>query len=526
MSPNSSISVLQLLQHQLSEAHARNEATRAYHSQGELIEVPGMGKALSSAYEQLRNAAEYAEEHLLLQRAIRRFYHRSLSFFTHKTPEKLGEELILELTQAGYLQNKTYGHHVAVQINSLIEHAMDTYWAMRKSHVGREKAADWTLEELSVTTEELLNPHFQLNAIAYTAYYHYLQIIPRDAYISSAHDAEKYEICLYIAVHQALLKSDIAIVRHALIHMYNQNPADLVQYVTFNTHITELYTSPLTERLQRAVSRAGAPFRVLRSLAESHPTLHEVVHDRDLFMHSYDHQVRKEYKDLTNRLNKGILRSIAFIFITKVIIGLGVEIPYDLIFVGSIAFIPLAINLCIPPLYMASLKVGLRTPSRDNAAALNDYMDKALYAPEATQGLFTPTGIKAVSDGTKALYGILFFIPLGITLYVLSLLHFNIVQTVIFFVFLSTASFLGFRLARMIRELELVAKQRNIISTLRDFFYLPFILVGQWLSRNYAKVNAVAFVLDMAIELPLKTMMRLIRQWTRFLNEKHDELVG
>jgi len=76
----------------------------------------------------------------------------------------------------------------------------------------------------------------------------------------------------------------------------------------------------------------------------------------------------------------------------------------------------------------------------------------------------------------------------------------------------------------MIRELELVVKQQSIISTVRDFFYLPFILVGQWLSSKYAKINAVAFILDMAIELPMKTMMRLTRQWTRFLNEKHDEL--
>lgn len=527
MSPSSSISVLQLLQHQLQEAHNRNEATRAYNAQGELIHVPGMGKAISSAYEQLRNAAEYTEEHLLLQRAVRRFYHRSLSFFSHKhIAPSLGEELILELTQAGYLQNNSYGKHVATQIYQLVDNSMHTYWAMRDAHVGREKAADWTLDELSVTTEEMLNPHYQLNAVAYSAYHHYMQVIPRDVYTLSPQDAEQYEICLYIAVQQALLKSDIALVRHTLLQMYQQTPADLNQYITFNTHVSSLYVSPLTERLQRAVSRAGAPMRVLKSLAEAHPTLHEMIGDRDLFMTAYDHQVRKEYKDLTRRLNKGIIKSIAFIFITKVIIGLGVEVPYDLIFVGSVAMLPLIINLAVPPLYMAGLKLGLRTPSAANATALNEYIERVLYQPDALEGLYTPANVKSVSATTKLLYSILFMIPFAITLYILSLLHFNVVQGVIFFVFLSTASFLGFRLARMIRELELLVKQRSIISTLRDFFYLPFILVGQWLSRNYAKVNAVAFILDMAIELPMKTMLRLFRQWKHFLNEKHDELVG
>jgi len=99
------------------------------------------------------------------------------------------------------------------------------------------------------------------------------------------------------------------------------------------------------------------------------------------------------------------------------------------------------------------------------------------------------------------------------------------VQAVIFFVFLSTASFLGFRLSTMVRELE-VLSSTNTLSAIRDFFYLPFILVGQWLSSKYARINAVAFVLDIAIELPLKTVLRLIRQWARFINEKHDQLLG
>jgi hypothetical protein len=77
----------------------------------------------------------------------------------------------------------------------------------------------------------------------------------------------------------------------------------------------------------------------------------------------------------------------------------------------------------------------------------------------------------------------------------------------------------------MIRDLELASEQQNMFLALRDFFYLPFVMVGQWISRKYAKVNVVAHILDIAIELPLKTFLRLLRQWTKFLNEKHDELM-
>jgi hypothetical protein len=63
-----------------------------------------------------------------------------------------------------------------------------------------------------------------------------------------------------------------------------------------------------------------------------------------------------------------------------------------------------------------------------------------------------------------------------------------------------------------------------LLSSLRDTFYLPFILVGQWLSRKYGDINLVARFLDLAIELPLKTILRQLRLWIRFLNEKREEL--
>lgn len=516
--------LLPLLTHSLAEAYHRNETTHTYNSQGPLVEVPGMGTTLSSAYEQLRNAAEYTEEHLLLQRAIRRFYHRSLSFLLKKQHvPNLGEELIVELTQAGYLQNSSYGLHVANLLQQHIDWQMQTFWAMRDAHVGREKATEWVLDELSVTTEEILNPHYQLVAVADAAYQHYMQILQREAYVNDQVNAQQYDICLYIATHQALLKSDMASIRHALITMYQQTPQDLAAYIQFNQQVRALYLAPLTEKLQRTINRHGAPLRVLKSLADSNRHLAVLLHDQTGFMDAYRQQVSKEYKELKKRLSKGIVKSIAFIFITKMVIGLGVEVPYDLIFYGSVAALPLAINLLVPPLYMASLKLGLRTPSRANADALSEYIERILYTNDSVQS-YLATSVKQISGAAKIAYGVLFLIPFAITVYILTLLGFNAMQGVIFFVFLSTASFLGFRLARMIRELELITKQRGLISAIRDFFYLPFILVGQWISRNYAKVNAVAFVLDMAIELPMKTMMRLFRQWTRFLNEKHDQL--
>lgn len=527
MSPtNSSPSLLHMLQQQLDAARAHDASIRAQNTQGSIIQVPGTGKAISSAYEQLRNAAENAEEHLLLQRAIKRFFNRNFSFFTkrHGQVGNVGYELIVELTQAGYIHSGDYGTETAERIRTLAEDYMHTYGQLREAHVPRDDAIDWVLSILSVEVEGILSPHSRSSALAYTAYQHYLQILPKDTFATNPEEAEKFEISLYVAVHQALLKSDIGIVRHDLMRMYKQTPQHLAAFIQFNRTVNDLYLSNFTHRLKRVVSKYGAPLRILKSMTEDRDDLPELLQHRENFLDTFERQTQHEYKQVNSRLNKGIIRSVIFLLMTKVVIGVGIEVPYDLIVVGQVALLPLIINLLFPPLYMASLKLGLKVPSLANAHALREYIDKAVYGNEAA---VTPTlrdAVRTVSNFSKWLYAVLFLIPFAVMLYALKLLDFNIVQAIIFFTFLSTASFLGFRLSRMIRELEIVTHQSNFLATIRDFFYLPFILVGQWLSGKYAKINAVGYFLDIAIELPLKTVLKLVRQWTRFLHEKHEEL--
>jgi hypothetical protein len=107
----------------------------------------------------------------------------------------------------------------------------------------------------------------------------------------------------------------------------------------------------------------------------------------------------------------------------------------------------------------------------------------------------------------------------------LAALGFNIIQGVIFFIFLSTASFLGYRLTLQIKELEIVNTNQGIVALIRDFLYAPFIFAGKRISYRFSRLNIIAQILDVAIELPLKTMLKLVRQWIIFLNNKKDELL-
>lgn len=514
---------LESLRKQLETARSYDAAVKKHSSRGEHLDIPGTGKTISSAYEQLRNAAEYAEGRIILQRAIKRIYKRLLFVVKHQ-PEKVGHELITELILSGYLKEGRYGSATAESVSQLAIEYMGIYHQLRNSHVSSNQAHEWVLSALSVRTEDLLKPYAYNLALTTFAYEHFLKQLPKSHIIGRHHELEQdYDIHLYVAVHQALLKSSIDVVRTDLLRLFCPDTSDIVLYAQWNERVDRLFTSPFTQRLKRLVSKNGAPFRILKGLIDDNPKLPDILQDQEAFMDAFGNQITKEYANTDRRLNKGLLKSIAFIFITKTIIGMGIEVPYDLLAYGAVAVLPLTINLLFPPLYMASIRLGISMPSSTDARATLHYIEDLLYS-DTPVVLNLKERNKPYTFFDKLTSFILFLVPLAITTYLLQRLDFNSLQMMIFFVFFSTASFLGFRLSSIVRELKMSRPKASLASLFLDFYYLPFIQLGQWLAGKYAKINIVGEFLDLAIELPLKTVLSTIRVWIKFMNEKYDEL--
>jgi len=508
------------LHEQLTKARQLDDTRTRQARSGEIIHPSKVGQTIANMYEQLRNAAELADDNIALQRAIKRFYKRTL-FITHYKFDRVGQELLIELILSGYIQEGSVGEHATQMITELVTRHAGLYRTLRSADITQKKAMNWTLAVLSVKTYNLLLPDMQDLVTTGYCFEYFYEELPSDTFIETEIEKDMYRDALYVATHQALQRSDIDAVRTYLLEAHTLDGTDLVEYIHWNNYTDELYTAPLTLRLRRAISRNGAPFRVLRSLVLSKPPL-ETFTNRDLFLQAYNAQIQGELARLNKRLNTGIIKSIIFLLITKVIIGLGVEVPFDLYMYDAIAAIPLTINLLFPPLYMASIRLGLTMPSAQSAQRTTNFIDDLLFSTTAP----TPKLPRKPSKRKRARlgYAILFPVPFVITYFILNALHFNPLQMVIFIMFFSTASFLGYRLSLMVRELRMVASESSVYSILRDLFYLPYILLGQWLAGRYAQINVIGQVLDLIIELPLKTVLSLIRQWIHFLNERHDEL--
>jgi hypothetical protein len=387
------------------------------------------------------------------------------------------------------------------------------------SHAKYGKEA-WTLSVLAVEVEQLLSSDLKRDVFTQFAYDYFIQTIDQEKLFGKP--VADFEIALFVAVYRALLKSDPATIRTALLRRYQQRPGTGA-YAQTNEMIDRILASNTADKVYRLVSRRGAPFRILWRLIDEHESAAQLLSSRDNFLSAYDTQIENEYRQIDKRINKGIIKSVIFLIITKVLIGVSIEVPYDYVMHGMILWLPLAINLLFPPLYMILLRFTLRLPGSANTQALTDTIDDLLYGDKHSIALShkASTGFGLAFNTAYAVFFVLVFG--GIALWLMTI-GFSLLHLLIFFVFLSTASFLGFRLSRQIRELEVVEGQQSGITMLRDLLYIPFVVVGRWMSERYARVNLVAMILDMVIELPLKTILNLVRQWGSFITSKKDEL--
>ena len=487
------------------------------------VNVVGAGGMLTAAYEQLRNAAENTEEHLLLQNAIRRFFKQSFIVRDEALVRKSGEELVVELTFAGYMPNDSVSRDQIKEISKL---AVAHYAAYEKLIANRtinlDRSSAWVLETLSVLVANVLVDHANDHAFINFAYEYFESAIPRAALRSTS--ADEYGAVLYVAIQQSLMKSDVARVRAGLLTRYGVTVDLLDNFVAFNQKIDKMLRGAAVDELHRIVDRQGAPLRIIRHMIETQDDFPKLLQKREVFLDEFEHQVNREYSSIMSRINRAILRSVIFLVITKFLIGIAIEVPYDLWVHGQIEWLVLMINLFFPPVYMVLLRLTLKVPGYANTEALIKRADQMIYGDDDATLVRRRLSGPTYGPMFSIMYGVVSLAVFALTTWLLTLIGFSAVHIAIFFVFFSAASFLGFRLSRLIRDLEIVRSASNGFTFVRDTLYLPFVVAGRWMSDKYAQVNIVSMVLDMLIELPLKTILRKIRQWAAFIDDRKDNI--
>lgn len=483
-------------------------------------------------YERARNAIEFREEHLIRRAAIERVLKRR--FVLNEEGKNVAEPLIRELLWARYLQNLTIPETKIPSVQQII----DKYLFLRREIVPGRPAKvqanldQFILEILTCEIEETLSPAPEREGFNNFVY----QSLVSQIDLSDKKLNEEKNILLYTAVEQGLAKSDSPLIRYHLTRILlpeligpsvTHAQAALPHFMQIHNHIEDTLKNGVVEKLRRFVKRNAAPYLILRDLIEFYPKeIRTLLKSPEQLKYKVDEVCRKRYAGTRAKLTRAGVRSIIYIFLTKMVFALLLEIPIDRYIQHRIDYLPLTINMVFPPFLMFLVVVATSVPGAENTKRIFERINMLIKDGTSIDKTTIKTRIitrrPILAFGFSIIYLLAFMLSFGTIFFVLSTLKFNIASQLIFIFFVSMIVFFGYRIRQTAKEYLLIEKE-GILSPIGDFFMLPILSLGKWLSSEIARLNIFIFIFDFIIEAPFKAIFEIGEEWINFMKTKKEE---
>lgn len=513
------------------QLHAHN----AFHQTAgeELLEVSAPASSAATVYEKIRNTFDYQEDHLLRRNAILRILKRYAG--AERDLSTHAPDLLRELVWAKYLPNKA----IPVAFAKTLEHTIDKYevlltTASERPPKEREDLYRWIFDVLATDIDQQLSPTSHEEALASFMYDALKKRMDWDPALKLP-DEEK-DLRLYTAVHRVLLKSNPGILRFRLLTLYypdwQKATPERVQEVA--SHLLRVVRTieadiknPLADRIMRLIRRKAGLFRVLADALHSAKPDAALFHDPAALDRAVAKALEKRVEDFRVRLRRTVVRSVLFLFLTKMLLALIIELPYDLfLHGGDVPLYPLFVNIFFHPLFLAAIGLSVLLPGENNVA---DYTAAARALAVGADHPLLHTRVKAQKRTSwtttfAIMYTLLFLAVYSGVAYTLHALGFHGLSVALFLFFLSLVAFFGIRIRMSVRDIVLSDARSGFLGSFFDVLFLPIVRAGSWLSTKVSKINVFIYFFDFIVEAPLKVAIEFVEGWLTFVREKKEEI--
>lgn len=506
-------------------------------TEGDAYEVSQTVTFLGVLYEKLRNAVEFNDEHLIRRMAIARILRRRLAINLVGKGE--GESLIRELLWGNYIPKRSIGIRQVENFQKIIDDYLFLLKEIHSSHTikNKQQLYDIVVDLMSCELEEMLSYTETYRASAYL--YFFFHVFREKITIKGISEDDKNTF-FYMAAESALLKNDIVFIRYHLFTIHSgplsQLPRSEIKKIAEKFHVfykesDRILKNPYSDKLTKFARRQAAPFRVLYHVLDK-----DDINEKDILtsktrLEKYISAVcSTKYKEISTKLNSAAVRSITYIFLTKMILVLIIELPLSKIVFNDVAIIPLAVNTLFPPFLMGLIVSFINPPTEDNTkriyARIVDIINKdpSFETAKITFSLSDTIRRPTLFIIFSLLYITLFSLIFAGIYVLLEAVHFNIISKAIFIFFISVVAFFGYRIRQTPKEYILESKT-NLIISLFTFLFLPIIYVGKVLSSQIARINLYIVFFDTLIEAPFKFFIDIFEEWSRFVKARKDELI-
>ena len=500
-----------------------------------------VGEALSSVasfYERLRYAVDYKKEHLLRRNAIERILKRNLWEKGEGNTLILGEVLLKELTWARYVKNNYYPLSKIKEIAGIISKylVLSRNFAIEFEGGGEIKWKDWLMGVASCEIEESLDPQVSSVDVLSMAVESWFN--KKFNWVDAGLTAEEKEDEVAIAIHRSLIRGDESQNAYYLLRRLYKNwnsvggeevEKNKMEIYKISLRIRKSLVSPIQSRLYRFIQKEVSAFQILKSLIDENlENAKEIFKDPGMLTSKVVEVCDERYGEISSRVNRGIVRSVIYIFVTKIFFAIAIEVPYELYFVKHLSYLPIASSIAIPLLFVFLVTATIRKPGEDNTKRIIDLIQDFVYRGEKKEKTdFSLTRRKAglTYNIFTGVYLLLFVLIFSFISYGLAKVGYDIVGIGIFFIFLSLILLFGYRVKFSASELNTLPKKESLTSNLFTNLTLPFLDLGVWLSDKFASLNFFILFFDFLIEAPLKNIMGILDDWGNYLRDRREEAV-
>lgn len=488
-------------------------------------------------YEKVRNVVEYRDEHLIRRAAIERILKRRLLLNPQGDGE--AENLIRELLWARYFAEGTLGSYDI----ELVQAILTRYLSIRRqitlgqANHKRSYYDRFLFDLLTSEIEETLDRSEAQTNTLFTFFIY--QTLHQKVKIEGVLDQDK-DAFFYAAIEKGFAKSDMAYLRFHLFTLSHQSIGsmhnkDVSQFIPKLPELFEkidsIVNSPAVDKLAKYVRSQMPSYRVLFNIfTRNQEKINSVLSHKESLWAQVDLICRERYQLISGRLTKLAIRSLIYIFLTKMVFALILEYPLSLRIYGEVNYISLILNSIFPPFLMLVIIGLVKVPGLDNTkrifSRIVDIINSDISFESKISYIVKKPRVRKplLIFGFTVFYSLTFVVTFAIIYELLSLLQFNLISQAIFIFFVTIVSFFGYRVTQIAKEYKL-SERESFFSPFVDFFFMPILSVGKFLSSEIARLNFFIVILDFLIEAPFKLIFEIIEEWISFVRARKEEIV-
>lgn len=510
------------------------------------INVSDLVSKMSFYYEKIRNSVDYKEDNLLRKNAIERILKRHIvieNVVSLKDVDSMdvSKHLLIELIRAGYLPNNTVPESKIGEFSLIIA----KYLKLKKYFIEffpekkiqeRNEMSNWIISLAATDLEERIG-RSDVDSVLVAYMY---DILSTGVKFEKGSEYEKdRNIQIYVGIHATMMKYDHSMVSFLLFKYYNagwDTAADeqikevAVNIYSLKNAIDGQINHPISGQLRKIISRYTVFFTMLMDVIEDDCVgiYNSFSADPKAFPRHIKRVCDVRYKATKKKLWRAAIRSLIYVFITKSIFAFFLEVPVTKFLGEKLNTTSLIINIAFPVVLLFVVVALTKLPSKDNSEKIVSGIEEIVFVEKKrTEPIVLRQPAKR-GGLMNAIFGIIyaatFLTSFGLVIWALQQIDFHFVSITIFLFFLALISFFGIRIRKNTRELIVIPPKENIFNFILDFFYIPVVAAGKWLSEKFSRINVFVFVLDFIIEAPFKIFVEIAEEWTRYVKDRKDEI--